>query len=420
MAFAAAQQLCSVGQSVLHVFFDLGHGALVDQWPLGDAIIETAADLELRNPLGQACDKGVVDAGLHQEAIDADAGLPGVAEFGDQRAVNRAFQIGIVEDNERRVAAQLQRDFFQGRRALGHQQFADGGGAGERQFAHKAAGGQLATDGDGIAGDHVENARWNPGLFRQRSHGQCRERCFRGWLDDARATGRQCRAGLAGDHRRREVPRRDGRDDANRLLADHDARIALVAGNGVAVDALGLFGEPLDEARGVEDFAFGFGQWLALFEGEDVCQGVGVFQHQGMPALERIAALLGGQRAPGRPGLVGGLDSQARMLGAEVRHLADQFTGGRVEDVLTGAIRRVQPLAIDVGLLTEQLRGCWAHAGSLVEWWTLWERACSRRRCIRRHQCWMCRPLREQARSHRGIVFNHQARVGRGPSLPLW
>ncbi|MCY1375726.1 hypothetical protein D9M69_631620 [compost metagenome] len=55
------------------------------------------------------------------------------------------------------------------------------------------------------------------------------------------------------------------------------------------------------------------------------------------------------------------------MLGTEVRHLADQFTGGRVEDVLTGAIRRVQPLAIDVGLLTEQLRGCWAHAGSWKE-----------------------------------------------------
>jgi len=31
----------------------------------------------------------------------------------------------------------------------------------------------------------------------------------------------------------------------------------------------------------------------------------------------------------------------------------------------------------------------------------LWERACSRRRCVRRHQCWLCRRLREQARSHR-------------------
>ncbi len=31
----------------------------------------------------------------------------------------------------------------------------------------------------------------------------------------------------------------------------------------------------------------------------------------------------------------------------------------------------------------------------------LWERACSRWRSVSRHQCWMCRPHREQARSHR-------------------
>ncbi|SEC34736.1 hypothetical protein SAMN04490187_4034 [Pseudomonas jessenii] len=30
-----------------------------------------------------------------------------------------------------------------------------------------------------------------------------------------------------------------------------------------------------------------------------------------------------------------------------------------------------------------------------------WERACSRWRSVSRHQCWMCRPYREQARSHR-------------------
>ncbi|MDB5993722.1 MAG: hypothetical protein JWP42_858 [Pseudomonas sp.] len=31
----------------------------------------------------------------------------------------------------------------------------------------------------------------------------------------------------------------------------------------------------------------------------------------------------------------------------------------------------------------------------------LWERACSRRRCVRQERCWMCWPLRGQARSHR-------------------
>ena len=30
-----------------------------------------------------------------------------------------------------------------------------------------------------------------------------------------------------------------------------------------------------------------------------------------------------------------------------------------------------------------------------------WERACSRWRSVSQHQCWMCRPHREQARSHR-------------------
>ncbi|MNF84851.1 hypothetical protein D3C84_672310 [compost metagenome] len=127
-----------------------------------------------------------------------------------------------------------------------------------------------------------------------------------------------------------------------------------MAGNGVAVDALGFLGEPLDEARGVENFTLGFGQWLALFEGENVCQGVGIFQHQGMPALERIAALLGGQRAPGRPGLVGSVDGLTCVVGAEVRHLADQLAGGRVEDVLLRTVGRIQPLAVDVGLLAEQ------------------------------------------------------------------
>jgi hypothetical protein len=35
----------------------------------------------------------------------------------------------------------------------------------------------------------------------------------------------------------------------------------------------------------------------------------------------------------------------------------------------------------------------------------LWERACSRKRCVRRHGCWLLWPLREQARSHSWISF---------------
>jgi hypothetical protein len=42
-----------------------------------------------------------------------------------------------------------------------------------------------------------------------------------------------------------------------------------VAGHRLAIDALGLFGEPLDEGRAIGDLALRLGQRLALLGGED-------------------------------------------------------------------------------------------------------------------------------------------------------
>src|SRR5471030_130366 len=44
----------------------------------------------------------------------------------------------------------------------------------------------------------------------------------------------------------------------------------------------------------------------------------------------------------------------------------------------------------------------------------MWERACSRKRCVSRHLYRLTRPLREQARSHRGFVLG----LGMGLSVP--
>ena len=60
-----------------------------------------------------------------------------------------------------------------------------------------------------------------PGLLGQRRQRQRGQRRLLGGLDDDRAAGRQCRGDLARDHRQREVPRRDRRADADRLLDDH-------------------------------------------------------------------------------------------------------------------------------------------------------------------------------------------------------
>jgi hypothetical protein len=58
---------------------------------------------------GQLLDEGVVHAVLHIEAVGAHAGLAGVAVLADHRAFHRRVEVGVVEHDEGRVAAQFQR-----------------------------------------------------------------------------------------------------------------------------------------------------------------------------------------------------------------------------------------------------------------------------------------------------------------------
>ena len=70
--------------------------------------LEPVGDLHRAGGLGEALGEGVVDAVLHQDAVGADAGLAGIPIFRGDRALDRGLDIGVVEDDERRVAAQFQ------------------------------------------------------------------------------------------------------------------------------------------------------------------------------------------------------------------------------------------------------------------------------------------------------------------------
>ncbi|MCY1362860.1 hypothetical protein D9M69_495980 [compost metagenome] len=142
-----------------------------------------------------------------------------------------------------------------------------------------------------------------------------------------------------------------------------------MAGNHVTVDTLGFLGEPLDEGSGVGDLALGFGQRLALLDGHQAAQVVLVFHQQFEPATQLVGAFLGGQRTPGRQSTLGGLDGAAGLGGAHLRHGADDFASGRVVDLDGLAAVGVQPGAVDIGLLAEQLgvfqlHLCLLHTGT--------------------------------------------------------
>ena len=107
---------------------------------------EPGAGFSFAHRGGELVGERVVDRVLHQQPVRAHAGLPGVAVLRHDRAFHRRIQIRIVEDDERRVAAELERQLLDRGRALRHQDLADFGRSGERQLAHDRIGGQLAAD----------------------------------------------------------------------------------------------------------------------------------------------------------------------------------------------------------------------------------------------------------------------------------
>ena len=78
------------------------------------------------------------------------------------------FEVGILEHDERRVAAQLERHPFDLVRRLAHDRPADFGRACEADLAHKWVFDQLAPDGLGIeGGDDVGHARGQTCLLEE-------------------------------------------------------------------------------------------------------------------------------------------------------------------------------------------------------------------------------------------------------------
>ena len=284
------------------------------------------AGFSFSTAVGQLLRERVVDAVLHVDAVHAHAGLAGVAVLRRHRALDRRIQIRIVEHDERRVAAELERQLLHRARALRHQQLADLGRSGERQLLHDRIRRQLAANLGGRSGDDVEDALRDAGALGELGERQRRERRLRRRLEHDGAAGRDRRTGLARDHRQREVPRRDAGHDANRLLDDDDALVGLVAGNGVAVDALGFFAEPLEERRGVDHLALRLGERLALLGRHQPRQVLLVLRASARTSVRTArGALLRGLLAPGGQRAIRGLDRRPRLGGAELRHGADRL-----------------------------------------------------------------------------------------------
>ncbi|MPL75524.1 hypothetical protein SDC9_21348 [bioreactor metagenome] len=351
VALAAGDDGAAALDHVGDVILDLGHGLVRDQRAGGDAGLETVADVQLGDRGGQLLGEGVIDPGLHIDAVRADAGLAVVAELRHHRALDRGVEIGVVEDDEGRVAAKLHRAFHHLIGGLTHQDPADLGRAGEGQLTHRVVLAELLADVRGPGrGDDREDPLRQAGALAQNRERQRRQRGLGGRARDEAAAHRKGRAAFAGDHRIREVPRRDRTDNTDRLLDHLDALVAHVARDGLAIDALGLLAEPLDERGAIGDLALRLGQRLAHLGGEDRAEVVLVRHHQLEPLAQHVGAFLGGARGPFLHRDAGGLDRAGGLGAAEIGHGADHVAAGGVGHREGGAVIGVDPFAGHIGL----------------------------------------------------------------------
>ena len=355
MRAAAGLELRPFRDRIADMFVDLGNRLVIDQRALLHALFEAVAHPDRCRALGQLAHELVVDTVLHIEAVGADAGLSGVAILRCERTFDCGIDVGVVEHDERSMAAELECELLDRRRALRHQQAAYRSRAGERQVSHGRTRAEHLADLDralAVGSQHVDHAIGQaraPGQFSQRQRRQRRLLCR---LDHDGAAGGERRRDFPRDHRDREIPRRDRGTDTDRLLECQQAPVGRRRRQHVAVHTLGFLGKPFDEAGAVHDLAARLGHGFALLGSHQQGEVIGMRDDQVEPSPQDHGALLAGLRRPARESLLRGDDCLPCRTAVLVGHGGDHGAIGRI-DYLEARIR-VDPVAVQEGLGAQQ------------------------------------------------------------------
>src|SRR6185437_13911952 len=116
---------------------------------------------------------------------------------------------------------------------------------------------------------------------------------------------RERAADLAGRGEHPEVPRRERRDDADRLLHHELADALAAARHDAAVAAAAFLGVPVDDVGRADHLAARLGIGLALLHHHDLGHGVAALAHQVGGLVHDLAAVVGRGGAPEREALLG-------------------------------------------------------------------------------------------------------------------
>ncbi|MCY1396344.1 hypothetical protein D9M71_113130 [compost metagenome] len=307
----------------------------------------------------------------HQHATGRGTHLPGVEEGATAGQVDGQVQIGLLQHQQRRLAAQFQADALHGFRRTLHHLHAHGVAAGEGHLGHLAVGRQRRAHRKAGAAHHIEHASRQAGPGDDACEFQLRQRRHFRRLEHHGAAGSQGRGEFPGGGHHGEVPRHD--------QADHTHRLATQAGSEVfarqlhravllGVQPFGQAGVVLEGANHVIDVDGRFEQRLAVVQRLQLDQGFATLAHAFGNAAQYRATLGTAAAGPGREGGAGGLYGLVDTGGIAAADGGQTLFGGRVHHIQFGAAG--QPLAVDIDTgqgLGEGRRGIRHCIGSLGE-----------------------------------------------------
>ena len=185
-------------------------------------VVDGAADAQAVVAGAHRLHDAVVDAALDEDARGGRAGLAGVLDAGVDEVGQRRVEVGVGEDELRRLAAELERHRHDVRRRGGRDLAADRDRAGEGEVVDAGVGGEGGAGLLAEARHDVEGARRQVGLLGEAGEGERGQARLLGGLQHAGVAGGEGACDRAPDDLHRVVPGDDVAGDAVRLAQGVD------------------------------------------------------------------------------------------------------------------------------------------------------------------------------------------------------
>jgi hypothetical protein len=214
-------------------------------------LVHVVADDDLARALHEHADELVVDLARHECPRPRLTYLAVVEERAPQHPRGGEVEVGVVEHDVGRLAAELERDLLHGPGRELHDAPADFGRSGERDLVDERVLRELLARAPAGTGDEVDDTRRDAGFFARLDELDCRERREARRLQHRAVAGCNRGSNLPAGHEEREVPRHDARAHAVGLAAHNALRgreRALAAVDHVGF-VLGATGEVLERRR---------------------------------------------------------------------------------------------------------------------------------------------------------------------------